>query len=244
MKAMIFAAGLGTRLQPLTDSIPKALVPVGNKPMIQHVIERLVRYDCHLIVVNVHHFADQLIDFLKNNDFGVEIIISDERKKLLDTGGGLLHAARFLNGSEPFLVHNVDVFSTIDLDGMVCQHIETGALATVAVQERPSNRQLLFDPEGILSGWENIRTGEKIIARRSYEELHPLAFRGIHVINPEIFRYHYPKEVFSIIDFYLRLASRKKIQAYRYIDDLCLDLGKQENIETARKILDVLSAQQ
>jgi NDP-sugar pyrophosphorylase family protein len=241
MKAMILAAGLGTRLQPLTDSLPKALVPVGNKPMIQHIIERLARYNFNPIVVNVHHFADQLIDFLKNNDFGAEIIISDERNKLLDTGGGLLHAARFLDGHESFLVHNVDVFSTLDLNDMVSKHLETGALATVAVQERPSNRQLLFDSEGILTGWENIRTGEKIIVRRSYEELHPLAFGGIHVISPEIFKCHYPKEIFSIIDFYLHLAPQKKILEYRYFDNLCMDLGKIENIETARKILEILS---
>ena len=241
MKAMILAAGLGTRLQPLTNSIPKALIPIGNKPMIQHVIERLVRYDFHSIIINVHHFADQLIDFLKNNDFGAEITISDERNKLLDTGGGLFHAAQFLDGTEPFLLHNVDVLSTIDLHTIVQQHIETNTIATIAVQKRPSNRQLLFDSEGILSGWENIHTGEKIIVRRSYKELHPLAFGGIHVISPEIFKCHYPKEVFSITDYYLYLAPQKKIKEYQYFDDICLDLGKKENIETARKIIETLS---
>ena len=157
---MIFAAGLGSRLKPLTDNMPKALVPVAGKPMLEHVILKLKEAGFDQIVINIHHLGQQIIDFLQaNNNFGVKIYISDERDYLLDTGGGIKKAALFLQGDEPFLVHNVDILSNVDLKQLYQQHVNNNALATLLVSQRQTSRYLLFNQENKLCGWRNHATG-------------------------------------------------------------------------------------
>ena len=189
MKAMIFAAGLGTRLKPLTDSTPKALLPINGKPMLEHVILKLKDAGFHQIAINVHHLGDQIINFLAaNNNFGIQIHISDERDYLLDTGGGIKHATAFLQGNEPFLIHNVDILSDIDLRALYNHHIETNPLATYwsANATLPLS---LFNKENKLCGWRNRETGE---VKSFYPDFDPnqyneYAFSGIHVLSPKIF---------------------------------------------------------
>ena len=153
MKAMIFAAGLGTRLKPLTDNTPKALIPINGKPMLEHVILKLKDAGFHQIAINIHRLGDQIIDFLAaNNNFGVQIYLSDERDYLLDTGGGIKHAAAFLQGNEPFLIHNVDIMSNIDLRALYNHHLEMNPLATLLVSKRNTSRYLLFNKENKLCG--------------------------------------------------------------------------------------------
>ncbi|MBP5382149.1 MAG: nucleotidyltransferase family protein, partial [Bacteroidales bacterium] len=190
MKAMIFAAGLGTRLRPLTDTIPKALVPICGKPLLAHVLEKLVSSGYDEIVVNVHHFAGQIRDYLSSHDFGVRISISDETSLLLETGGAIAHARPLLEASdqELFLVHNVDIISDLDLEWFRSEW-RPDALATLLVSERQTKRYFLFDEENRLVGWTNLETGE---VRTPYQGLDAkkcrrLAFAGIHNISPEIF---------------------------------------------------------
>ena len=190
MKAMIFAAGMGTRLKPMTDNTPKALIPINGRPMLEHVILKLKDAGFHQIVINVHHLGDQIIDFLAtNNNFGVQIHISDERDYLLDTGGGIKKAAKFLQGNEPFLVHNVDIMSNVDLKKLYDCHLETNPVATLLVSKRNTSRYLLFNKESRLCGWRNHETGE---VKSYYPDFDPkqyneYAFSGIHVISPKIF---------------------------------------------------------
>jgi NDP-sugar pyrophosphorylase family protein len=229
---MIFAAGRGTRLKPLTDNLPKALVPVAGKPVLEHLINKLKRSGFTQIVVNVHHFADMIIDFLnRNNNFSIDIHISDERNLLLDTGGGIKHAAEFLQGSEPFLVHNVDIVSNADLNEIYEKHCAENSFATLLASERESQRCLLFNADNKLCGWQNKSTGELkwTNPQFSYAECTAYAFGGIHVISQEIFNYFdgYP-EIFSIIDFYLSHAQKKDICAYVPPQLRLIDIGKHE----------------
>ncbi|MEE0991229.1 MAG: nucleotidyltransferase family protein, partial [Paludibacteraceae bacterium] len=160
MNAFIFAAGLGTRLKPLTDTMPKALVPVGGKPLLAHVIEKLKAAGCKKIVINIHHFGDMIIDYVKSqNSFGVEILFSDERQMLLETGGAIKHAVDLL-GDEPFLIHNVDILSNVDLKALIAAHSKADSAATLLVSKRNSTRALLFNAEGNLTAWTNKTTGE------------------------------------------------------------------------------------
>ena len=237
MKALIFAAGRGNRLKPLTDTIPKALVPVDGKPMLEHVILKLKAAGFDRIAINIHHLGQQIIDFLRANDnFGVEIYLSDEREYLLDTGGGIKHAEPFLNGNEPFLVHNVDIFSNVDLQRLYQHHIENKALATLLVSQRKTSRYLLFNNDNRLCGWRNRETGEV----KSYypyfdpEQYKAYAFSGIHVISPEIFRWMEEwTGKFSIIQFYLSICARTHIQACEYPGLKLLDVGKPETLAQA-----------
>ncbi|MEA4809211.1 sugar phosphate nucleotidyltransferase, partial [Macellibacteroides fermentans] len=156
MKAMIFAAGTGSRLKPYTDHIPKALIPIDGKPMLEHIILKLKAAGFTEIIINVHHLGEQIIEFLAGKDnFGITIHISDERDYLLDTGGGIKHAAQFLQGDEPFLVHNVDIISNVDLKALYQHHLDTNPLATLLVSKRDTSRYLLFNKENKLSGWRN-----------------------------------------------------------------------------------------
>lgn len=235
MKAMIFAAGLGTRLQPITNDKPKALVEVNNKTLLEIVIQRLQKFGFTEIIVNVHHFADQIIEYLKANDnFGMQIAISDESDKLLDTGGGLKKAKSFFD-DQPFLVHNVDIISDINLADLYKFHFNSKALSTVAVRNRVSSRYLLFNDNNLLSGWKNVKTGETIITREPEDELKPLAFSGIHVIDPEIFVLMPDEEVFSIIDLYLTISRKEKILAYRDDNSFWQDVGKIEDLNKIGK---------
>jgi len=236
MKAMILAAGLGTRLRPLTNNKPKALVEIGGRTLLEIALLRSRSFGVTEIIVNVHHFAGMVLAYLKERkNFGMRVEVSRE-DVLLDTGGGLKNAAWFFledAGDEPFLLHNVDVISAIDLRHMVGEHKSSGALATVAVQERKSSRQLLFDERGQLCGRRLGRDSADEIVRSS-ARLTPLAFSGIHVISPRFLKTMTEDGVFSIIDVYLRLAGAgEKIQAFRADQYYWRDLGRPENIQPA-----------
>jgi NDP-sugar pyrophosphorylase family protein len=238
MKAMVFAAGLGTRLRALTNGRPKALVTVAGRTLLELTLFRLRSFGVREVIVNVHHFADQIVDYLRANrnfDMGIEISRED---MLLDTGGGLKKAAWFFleDGGpkvEPFLVHNVDVLSAIDLESMVRFHTMHNALATLAVQRRDSSRQLIFDEDGRLCGRRASRDAEIEWARPS-QNVEPLAFSGIHVVSPRIFA-NLPEEgAFSIIPAYLRLAAHgDAILAFHADNSYWRDLGRPEDIAQA-----------
>jgi len=234
MKAMVLAAGLGTRLRPLTDDRPKALVEVAGRTLLEICLERLRGLGVSEVIVNTHHFADMVEAYLKaHGNFGMRIEVSRE-DTLLDTGGGLKQAAWFFLESgddEPFLVHNVDVMSAINLGAMVRFHRERGALATLAAQERKSSRYLLFDKDGLLCGRET-----ELVRDRG--ETTALAFAGIHVLSPRIFGEMTEEGAFSIIAAYLRLAGAgEKVVAFRADGCAWRDLGKPESIAEAEKLV-------
>lgn len=236
MNAFIFAAGLGTRLKPLTDTMPKALVPVGGKPLLYHVIEKLKSAGIKKIVINIHHFGEMIIDYVKeNNNFGIEIVFSDERQMLLETGGAIKHAVDLL-GDEPFLIHNVDILSNVDIEALITAHSKSDSAATLLVSKRDSSRALLFNSEGDLKAWTNKTTGE---VKTPYESvdiatLEEFAFSGIHIFSPSLFKYFcaYP-EKFSIIDFYLNTCKEENIKAYTQDGLQLLDVGKLDSLERA-----------
>lgn len=238
MKAMIFAAGLGTRLRPLTANKPKALVEIGGMPLLEIAIRRLKKHGVTELVVNVHHFADQVIYFLQQRGhFGLTIHISDERRQLLNTGGGLKKAARWLDG-DPFLVMNADVLTNMDFTKLLTAHRKSGALATLAVRRRQSSRHLLFDDHRQLVGWKHNGTGQLKLVRDVPEaEWHPRAFSGIQVVDPELFRYFPREDVFSTIDWYLSAASEEPIKAYQHDMDIWLDVGKLPALQQAEGLL-------
>ena len=263
MKAMIFAAGLGTRLKPLTDTMPKALVPVCGQPLLYHVLTRLVAAGYDDIIVNVHHFPDQIIDYLCIHDFGAKITISDERDFLRETGGGIKHVRPLLqheeipgqagndrnsqagnDGGEPFLVHNVDIISNLDFKWLREQHREE-AVATVVVSERETQRYLLFDEDGRLKGWTNVKTGE---VRSPYPDIDPaklrkLAFAGIHLMSPAIFDAFDQLgfgDRFSIMDFYIRACADYPIYAAVPPDFKMVDVGKKETLSEAERVCETI----
>lgn len=241
MKAIIFAAGLGTRLYPLTTTMPKALVEIGGKPILQHVIEKLKSAGVDCIVVNVHHFPDKIIEFLKKNDnFDIDIRVSDERDLLLDTGGGTLKAAELLDGDEPVILHNADILTDFNIERMLENHVATGADVTLLVAERASSRYLLFDKGISMRGWINATTGEVKPRNINAEGLSRYAFGGVHIISPRVFMYlkEYGEDnhVFSITPFYIDYC--KKIDIRGYIPDRdfrWFDIGKPETLEKARQ---------
>jgi NDP-sugar pyrophosphorylase family protein len=227
-QAMIFAAGLGTRLKPLTDTMPKALVPVGGQPLLWHVIMKLKKSGYERIVVNVHHFADQIIDYLRLNDnFGLDIRISDEREQLLETGGGIKKALPLFDPSEPILIHNVDILSNLDLN-----QLPTDAPVLV-VSQRQTKRYLQFDDEQRLVGWKNIETGEV-----KGREGHSLAFSGIHVFHPSLVPLlsEWPDR-FPIIDFYLSACATHLIKGFEAIDLRLMDVGKMDTLDQAENFI-------
>ena len=250
MQAMIFAAGLGTRLKPLTDTMPKALVRVGGEPLIKRVIENLARAGVDRIVVNVHHFAGQIIDYLnENNNFGLDIRISDETSGLLETGGGIKKAAPLFAPDAPILIHNVDILSNVDLKKFYEAAIvseerrvknEEGVDAVLLVSWRKTKRYLLFDDDMRLVGWTNIETGE---VRSPYPELNPkecrmYAFAGIHAISPRLLKMmdSFPDR-FSIIDFYLKACATHNIIGYAKDDLKLMDIGKLDTLAQAEEFL-------
>jgi mannose-1-phosphate guanylyltransferase len=243
MKAMILAAGLGTRLRPLTDDRPKALVEVAGRTLLEITLARLRTFGVREVIVNVHHFADMIGDYLeRNNNFGMRIETSRE-EELLDTGGGLKKAAWFFlepsaGGSEsdaPFILHNVDVISTIDLDRMLQLHLENKALATLAVQERATSRYLLFDEQNRLCGRRAGREQAPEVVRPA-RQLNTLAFSGIHIISSRLLERMAEEGCFSIISSYLRLAAQgEKILAFRADQYYWRDLGRSESIEQATR---------
>lgn len=234
---MIFAAGLGVRLRPLTDTKPKALVEINGVTLLELVINRLKKTGVNEIIINVHHFAGQIIDFLdKKQRFNIRIEISHENK-LLDTGGGLQKAGWFFNDANPFLLHNVDVLTDLNYDAVISSHLQSGALVTVAVRRRKTTRYFLFDQNQRLCGWKSTDSGEIKMARKADGELQNLSFMGIHVISPKIFDLFTEKAPFSIIDAYLRLAADEhKITACRADRARWIDLGKKEKLAEAERM--------
>ncbi|HPL94947.1 MAG TPA: nucleotidyltransferase family protein [Paludibacteraceae bacterium] len=237
MKAMIFAAGLGTRLKPLTDSMPKALVPINGKPLLEHVLLKLKQEGFTDIIINVHHFADQIVQFLaQNQHFGLNIAISDETQQLLETGGGIKKASWFF-GNEPFLIHNVDILSNLPLAELVRFHSsKPNAAATLVVSKRTTTRYLLFDNDMQMKGWTNIQTNE---IKSSYPQTitqacSEFAFSGIHVFSPALFPYFeaYPAK-FSVIDFYIDVCGKAAVYGYVPTNLQLLDVGKIDSIQQA-----------
>lgn len=238
MRAMILAAGLGTRLKPLTDTTPKALIKIKEHTLLGLQINRLKSEGFDEIIINVHHFAEQIRNYLgENNFFNCKIEISDESNLLLDTGGGLKNAANFFSDSKPFLVYNVDILSNISLKKLIDFHINSNCIATLAVQDRESSRKFLFDENHILGGWTNEKTGEKIISRHSPTKLRAMSFSGIQIIDPNIFKYFPEKNVFSLVEFYLTVAKDEKIISYVHNDDEWIDVGKIKNLSDAENLL-------
>ena len=260
MRAMIFAAGLGTRLKPITDTIPKALVPVCSQPLLKHLIDKLKRAGYSEVVINVHHFAEKIREYVaQNNEFGIKVFFSDESDLLRETGGGIRHAAELLDDGEPFLVHNVDILSNLNLEDFYEAHMAESIsidtpLATLLVSERETARYFLFDAGNNLVGWMNKLSGE---VKSPYSELrrepsenfdwekflseHSLrnyAFAGTHIISPEVFRLmqSWP-ERFPIVDFYLQMADKFIIKAYVKNDLEMVDVGKLTSLEEAEKFL-------
>ena len=239
MKAMILAAGLGTRLGPLTNDRPKALVEINGSTLLEIALTRLSTFGIREVIINVHHFADMVADYLRaNNNFGIQIEISRE-ETLLDTGGGLSKAAWFFLKdddalNEPFVLHNVDVISTIDLRHMTEAHTAKGALATLAVQQRKNSRHLFFDEQLQLCGRQKETEKNREIVRGDASGLQPLAFSGIHVISPRLLSMIRHQGVFSIIDVYLRLAADgQNIMGYRADGDYWRDVGKLDQVQQA-----------
>lgn len=242
MKAMIFAAGLGTRLRPLTNTRPKALVEVAGKPLLEHVIEKLKQAGFDEITINVHHFADMIIDYVhEHQDFGINIQFSDERHKLLNTGGGIKKAASLIwrpTETDPVLIHNVDILSNANLRLFYETH--RNADAALLVSQRKTQRYLLFNKENRLVGWTNIATGE---IKSPFPELKPdeckkFAFSGIHLFSPSLVKeMNKFEDVFSIIDFYLATCKNYRIYGYPQNDLRLLDVGKLNTLEEAGTFL-------
>ncbi|MBD3224670.1 MAG: NTP transferase domain-containing protein [Caldithrix sp.] len=241
MKAMILAAGLGSRLQPLTNSKPKALIEINGRPLLQIVIERLKYFGFNEIIINVHHFKQQIIDFIDHKKkFNIRIEFSRE-KTLLDTGGGVQKASWFFDDDKPFLLHNVDILTDVDYRKLIKDFEETNPLALLAVNARSTHRFLLFD-QGTLCGWENVETGERILLRKDINRANRAAFMGIHFISPQIFRY-FPEEqqAFSILETYLQAAEKGAvIRRMNFNNHTWIDVGKKESLEQAETVLEKL----
>ncbi|MDD3095228.1 MAG: nucleotidyltransferase family protein [Candidatus Neomarinimicrobiota bacterium] len=228
MKAMILAAGKGTRLRPVTDIMPKALVEINGVTLLERAVQKLQHADIDEIVINVHHFADQIEHFLSRHDLGVRIHVSDEREGLLDTGGAVKKARSYLEGEDPFFVCNVDVISNINLLDMLYLFQMSPAMAVLAVRKRESTRQLCFDEYQHLVGWKNRETGEL----KGKDGLH-YAFSGIQLLHPGVFEYMPPQERFSLIDLYLDMARQQIILAYDHTDGEWMDVGTPERLKKA-----------
>jgi MurNAc alpha-1-phosphate uridylyltransferase len=244
MKAMIFSAGLGTRFKPWTDVHPKALALVNGKSLLQRNIEYLQQYNIKDVVVNVHHFADQVIDAIKTNKgWGSNITISDETGQLLETGGGLLKAKDLLSGDEPFMSLNVDILTNLDLNKLLAFHQQHQPLVTFGVTNRKSSRVLLFDKDSRLRGWKNVQTGEEKgphlnaeDAETNKADLKEMAYSCVVIYQPEILDLIKQRGKFSIIETYLDLANEHTILGYDHSGDLLVDVGKPESVAVAEKL--------
>lgn len=242
MKAIIFAAGLGTRLKPFTLEHPKALVEVQGRPMLQRVIERLRDAGISEIVINVHHFARQIIDFInENSGFGCDITVSDETDMLLDTGGGIAKAAQLLDGDEPFIAYNADILSDFNIKGMIEAHLQSGADVTLLTSHRPSSRQLYFDNDNRLRGWQDLNTGECRPASFTPDNsVTPMSFNGVHIISPRILPLLTARAstqpIFSITPFYIDNAAEIDIRAHCPATPYqWYDIGRNETLTLARR---------
>ena len=234
---MILAAGRGTRLAPLTDDTPKPLIEVGGRTLLEWVARRLVDAGADRLIVNVHGHAERIAAHLEALDLGVEIEISGEVERPLETGGGVLHAAPLFRRAGPFLLHNADIITEIDLRALLAAHRERGALVTLAVHERETSRFLLFDADGLL-GWENVATGQSGSARAARGEVRRLAFAGIHAVDPRFLDLIEEQGAFSILDPYLRLAAAgERILPLDVTGSLWLEIGTPERLEAARRAM-------
>jgi len=223
---MILAAGHGTRLRPLTDNLPKPLVRFQGKPLLEIIIERLLFSGIEKIVVNIHHLADQVVEFLRLRDYyDGKVLISDETDRLMDTGGGVLKARELLDDGEPFILHNVDVYTNLDIKKLVAAHQENNAFITIAVKKRTPSRSLLFDEHNSLSGWQNNKTGEKKIIRDFKGDLTDYGNSCVYVINPEFFRLVSNKEPVSLTELYLNLARTHPVKGFIHDKDYWYNLG-------------------
>lgn len=251
MNAMIFAAGLGTRLKPYTDHCPKAMVEVAGRPMIAHQLDKLRQAGFRRVVINVHHYAQQIVDYVNAHDgFGLDVVFSDESGKLLDTGGGIRHALPLFDSDRPVLIHNVDIFSNADLEALYLDHIADRADASLLVSERSTSRYFIFDDEDYLIAWKNMQTGE---VRTAYDGLQPAmkrltgddelyrlrAFSGIHVISPTLFPLlEQEEEVFSITNFYWQHSVQHRIRCVEAPHGfMWVDAGKPETLARAAEIV-------
>src|SRR5215212_25440 len=235
MKAMIFAAGLGTRFKPWTDEHPKALAVVNGKTLLQRNIEYLQQYDIRDVVINVHHFPDQVREAIeKNNGWGSNITISDESDELLETGGGLLKAKHLL-ADKTFLTINVDILTEINLKYFLAKHQQENSLITVAVSDRKTSRYLLFNKYNRLIGWRNTKTGEEKIAIHA-KDIFEKAYSGLAIFEPSVFELITFKGKFSLIDLYLALAQENKIAAFDHSAQKLIDVGKPDSVAEAEKM--------
>ncbi|TAG22104.1 MAG: nucleotidyltransferase family protein [Cytophagia bacterium] len=235
MKAMIFAAGLGTRLRPLTNDRPKALVEVGGVSLLEINIRRLIHFGVREIIINTHHFAEKMAAFLQEkNNFGIRIEISHEAERPLETGGGLKKAAWFFDDDQPFFVCNADILSNIDLQKLYHAHGQSGALATYAIQQRDTSRYMLHDANMQLGGWMNAKTKTVKVVRTG--QLQMYSFSCFHVINPQIFDNTPAEDYFSMIDWYLQLAQNQTISGYLHNQDRWCDVGKPETLAEAENV--------
>jgi NDP-sugar pyrophosphorylase family protein len=236
MRAIILAAGMGTRLKPLTDKTPKALVPFRGVPMVERVIRKLADAGISRIMVNVHHFADQVTSFLDALEIGgVELSVSDEKEQLMDTGGALLQAREFLQGEESFLVHNVDVHTNLDIGELIRQHREGDALVTMGVKNRPTSRSLLFDKAGYLCGWIHNETGEKRMVRIPSGRTDDFGNSCVQVIDAAFLDYFPETAPRSLTEMYLELAGQQRIAPFVHNSDYWHDLGRYANFMKAQK---------
>lgn len=235
MKAIIFAAGLGTRLQHISKDTPKAMVRLQGKPLVHIAIEKLTNAGFNDIIINVHHFADQIQDYVQQNFPQLNIQFSDEKDELLDTGGGLVKAKNFFD-KEPFLAYNVDVLSNIDIKKMYREHCKSKAIATLAIRHRSSSRYLLFDEDFTMNGWTKPADNDVIQTRQS-NAYNPFAFSGIHIISPKLFNHINLKGKFSLTPLYLELSKNHTIKGYLHDQDYWFDLGAPEKLDAANKFL-------
>lgn len=232
-KALLFAAGLGTRLKPFTDNHPKALAVVNGKTLLERNIQYLKGFGIEEFVINVHHFSDQILDFLdKNENFGLNIQISDESDEVLETGGGLVKAKELL-GDQPFLVMNVDILTDLNISELIKFHRDNQPLVSLAVSDRESSRKLLFEQNNQLKGWKNLNSGEEIIA--SEKPLTEKAFSGIHIIDPAIFDKMPTTGKFSIMTTYMELMKTEKIMGFDHSGGILVDVGRPESVLEAEK---------
>lgn len=236
MKAIIFAAGKGSRLGKITEDQPKALVDIGGKTLLEMAIRKLIKHGVDEIIVNVHHFADRIEEFLeRKRNFGVRIELSDERQQLLETGGGLMKASWFFDDHQPFLTYNVDVLTTLNLSILLQVHRSTGALVTLACQERKTLRYFLADEKDRLTGWENTKTGKRIDVLQNRGEVTRMGYSCISVINPGFFDHVTETGFFSLTPVFLRLAKNHPVMIYRHNKDYWTDIGNPERLKNAAK---------
>ena len=235
-KAMIFAAGLGTRLKPFTDEHPKALFLVNRKTLLDRNVEYLKKYGITNIIINLHHFGDQIKSHAaKNNNWGINICFSDESEELLDTGGGLIKAVGFFGETENFILYNADILTNLNLDKMIAFHLQKSPIATLSVADRKSSRYFLFDHESQLCGWENVGTGALKIKQKRNEYIQR-AFSGIHIVNNAMLSTRVEIQKFSITDWYLDICADNTILGFEEPGAEFVDVGKMESIEKAESL--------